>query len=397
MRLPDKEKEKYLDKIRGSLIGGAVGDALGSPVEFLSWNEIRRKYGPDGIRKYMTDFESGEALFSDDTQMTLYTANGLLLGETRGQLRGIMAPPESYIREAYLDWYRAQRDRYCTQRGEVCWLNDREEMHARRAPGNTCLFALEKGGIGSVEHPCNNSKGCGGVMRVAPVGLYYPYRSYDYRLKIDRLGAEAAAITHGHPLGYIPAAMMTHIINIGVYGGCANGETLLDAVLESMSAMRELFPEQKEALDRMEELTNRAIALSAKGGVDEENITALGEGWVAEEALSIALYCCLRYPNDFSKAVIAAVNHSGDSDSTGAITGNILGAWLGYGVIEEKWLFLLEMKSVILELADDLCYGCQMDEYSSFYDPLWEGKYVYGRYAKTDERAMEIIHTKENE
>ena len=207
-------------------------------------------------------------------------------------------------------------------------------------------------------------------MRVAPVGLYYPYRNYDYRLKIDRLGAEAAAITHGHPLGYIPAAMMTHIINIGVYGGCAYGETLLDAVLESMAAMRELFPEQTEALDRMDELVNRAITLSMADGADEKNIVSLGMGWVAEEVLAIALYCCLRYPNNFSKAVIAAVNHGGDSDSTGAITGNILGAWLGYSVIEEKWLFLLEMKSTILGLADDLCYGCQMDEYSSFYDPL---------------------------
>ena len=74
--------------------------------------------------------------------------------------------------------------------------------------------------------------------------------------------------------------------------------------------------------------------------------------------------------------MIAAVNHSGDSDSTGAVAGNILGAWVGYQAIEEKWKQDLELSDVILEIADDLCYGCQMSEYSAYWDPKWEMKYI---------------------
>ena len=84
------------DKIRGSLIGGAAGDALGYPVEFSSYEGIVRKYGKQGITSYEKNPETGLAELSDDTQMTLFTATGLMLGKTRGCLRGIMGPLESY-------------------------------------------------------------------------------------------------------------------------------------------------------------------------------------------------------------------------------------------------------------------------------------------------------------
>lgn len=386
-----REREAFRDKIRGSLIGGAAGDALGYPLEFGNWDQIRRRYGEKGLQSYVLDFEDGEAIISDDTQMTLFTANGILIGDTRGCMRGIQGPVAGYVESAYMDWYRAQNDPNMTGKGCVSWLYDRMEMHQRRAPGTTCMTALATGETGSVKHPCNNSKGCGGLMRVAPLALHYQPWNYAERLELDRDGAEIAAITHGHPLGYIPAAMMTHIISIGVYGGCGRGEKLLDAVEESMAAMREIFPERGVHLEKLESLIRKAVNLAAAGGEDEANIRALGRGWVADEALAIAVYCSLRYPNDFSKAIIAAVNHGGDSDSTGSMTGNILGAWLGYSAIEEKWLKWLEMKTVILELADDLCYGCQMSEYGSYEDPVWECKYIYGRYARTEERAIELI------
>jgi ADP-ribosylglycohydrolase len=80
----------------------------------------------------------------------------------------------------------------------------------------------------------------------------------------------------------------------------------------------------------------------------------IGEGWVGEEALAIAVYCALKYQDDLRGALIAAVNHDGDSDSTGAITGNILGAYLGANAIPQAWLKKLELREVITELADDL-------------------------------------------
>jgi len=117
--------------------------------------------------------------------------------------------------------------------------------------------------------------------------------------------------------------------------------------------------------------------LSENDATDLANIHRIGEGWVAEETLGIAIYCALRYQNNFSAGVIAAVNHNGDSDSTGAVTGNILGALLGYEAIDAKWKTDLELHDVILEISDDLCHGCQMDEFSHYEDPDWTRKYIY--------------------
>ena len=76
--------------------------------------------------------------------------------------------------------------------------------------------------------------------------------------------------------------------------------------------------------------------------------------WMAEETLAIALYCSLRYQDDFSAALTASVNHNGDSDSTGEVTGNIMGALHGFEAIEDKWKKDLELSEVIMEMAEDL-------------------------------------------
>lgn len=220
-------------------------------------------------------------------------------------------------------------------------------------------------------------------MRVAPVGLLFGSHTYMGREKIDRVGAEVAAITHGHSLGYIPAAVLTHIVNVAVYGGCPRGETLLDAVEDAMDMAAELFGQDRH-WPELRALVDRAEALAENNAADADNIHALGGGWVAEETLAISIYCALRYSNDFSEGIIAAVNHSGDSDSTGAVTGNILGAWLGCGAIEDKWMHTLELRDIILEMADDLCYCCPVDEYHYDRDPRWLRKYVEGRYDGND-------------
>ena len=130
-------------------------------------------------------------------------------------------------------------------------------------------------------------------------------------------------------------------------------------------------------LPELQRIVRLAAELSQNRDSDVENIRRLGEGWVAEETLAISVYCALKYQNDFEAGVSAAVNHSGDSDSTGAVTGNILGALLGYEAIPEKYKTDLELADVILEMADDLCHGCQMEEYSDYEDPLWTSKYLY--------------------
>ncbi len=379
-----KERVKYLDAIRGSMIGGAVGDALGYPVEFLSYLDIQSVYGNSGIRSYVYDSSKDRALISDDTQMTLFTAVGILNGDTRVRLRGIGGPPSSYIWDSYQAWLRTQRGISGSPDDKTkTWLDNVPELYAERAPGITCLSALSGGIPGRIENPINNSKGCGGVMRVAPLGLYYSSVNLS---DLDREGAAVAALTHGHPLGYMPAAVLTHIINQITYARDRYA-CLREIVLSSRNAVAALFS-GNEYTSALTELINLAVTLSENGRPDLENIRRLGEGWVAEETLAIAIYCSLRYSDDFSEGIIAAVNHDGDSDSTGAVTGNILGAWLGYSAIPEKWKNKLELSEVILEVADDLCHGCQMEEYSTYRDPEWEAKYISRDYIPdiSDER-----------
>lgn len=358
------------DKFRGCLIGGAIGDALGYAVEFTQDSDIFRKYGENGITEY--DLYKGIAQISDDTQMTLFTATGLLLGTTRGMLRGIMGNYEDYIRHSYKDWYRTQTEHYpLPKEYHYSWLVNVPELFSRRAPGNTCMSALASGENGSVKHPINRSKGCGGVMRVAPIGLYFSNKRIPIE-KSDEIGAEAAAITHGHELGWLPAAALVHIVRYLVEN---EDDSILAAVQDARSTLTIVFPDT-EKMDVFQSLLQKAIDLSKTELDDLDAIRQLGQGWVGEEALAIAIYCVLKHPDSFEDAVVAAVNHSGDSDSTGAIAGNIIGTALGLHAIPEKYLEKLELRDIILEIADDLFNDCRMEEYEDYEDPVWLAKYV---------------------
>ncbi len=369
------------DKFRGCLIGGAVGDALGYAVEFCSEREIFAKYGGDGISEY--ELNGGKAIISDDTQMTMFTATALLDGVTRGSMRGIMSGFEQYIALEYGGWYLTQTERFPVDRKEnyakYSWIMNLPELFERRAPGNTCLSALASGERGTLEKPINDSKGCGGIMRVSPIGLYFANGNHERtpRSEIDLIGAKSAAITHGHELGFIPAAALVHII--GLLAG-NDGISVLDALADSVVMMRKIF-KASEHLDYFHRLMEKAGNLAESSVSDLDAIHELGEGWVAEETLAIAVYCAIKYQNDFEKAIRAAVNHNGDSDSTGAVCGNILGAKLGLSNIPQKYKDNLEFYDVLTELADDLLDDCQMSEYGNYYDEAWDAKYIKKTYS----------------
>jgi ADP-ribosylglycohydrolase len=184
-------------------------------------------------------------------------------------------------------------------------------------------------------HPLNDSKGCGGVMRVAPVGL--AGRS------VFKIGAESAAITHGHPTGYLVAGAFALIVY-----EIQNGQTLEESVHRAVQELKQ-HDQHQETLDAIEQA--RSLAASTKPS--PQAVEQLGAGWIAEEALGISLYCALT-AKDFLSGVLLAVNHGGDSDSTGAITGNLLGALCGAEAIPEKLLQNLEGRLVIQKLAEDL-------------------------------------------
>ncbi len=360
---------KSLDKYRGCLVGGAAGDALGYPVEFLNEREIFERHSMHGITSY--ELHSGVAQISDDTQMTLFTATGLLLGTTRG----MMGSYPSYVARRYGDWLRTQTKQYpLNTEGSYSWMVNIPELFDRRAPGNTCLSVLCSGKMGTIDEPINDSKGCGGIMRVAPVGLYFAPGGRQVE-NTDLVGAEVAAITHGHELGCIPAAALTHMISL-----LAHEDTSIEeAVVSAISAAKSLFPDARN-LSAFVNIVKKAIELAHENIDDLDAIHSLGEGWVAEETLAIAAYCAIKHPNDFEAALVAAVNHNGDSDSTGAVTGNIMGAGLGLSGIPDKFIENLELRDVIQEIADDLYNDCQMTEFGDYEDGIWASKYIYHTY-----------------
>ena len=348
----DKNKK---DKIRGSLIGGAVGDALGYPVEFISsYSGIKKRYGDNGITRLDTTQwwlpdggRSNKAWISDDTQMTLFTACGLLNAEDPFRYKYAIC-------EAYLEWFLTQSGGH-KHKYEQCWIKHLPELNVRRAPGNTCLTALQA--IFSGHEPFNNSKGCGGVMRTAPVALY---GVVDNRLgvdDVDALAADAAKITHLHPLGWLPSALEAHVIYRLIENENPTLEDFKEYLEEGYKAIEKLYPEQNAHIAVLQQLTDKALSLADSPASDVENIEAIGAGWTGDEALAIAIYCTAKYFDEFEKAMVASVNHKGDSDSTGAVTGNILGAAVGYDAIPQHFKNDLELHDVILHVADDLWRG----------------------------------------
>ncbi len=203
--------KRYQEHFRGCLIGGAIGDAIGSPVEFLKLDSIKHKYGEDGITD-LESAESGYAEITDDTQMTLFTAEGIIRAITSANEQGIWNTPTA-IFYAYQRWLVTQGYSKHDQYEDIynSWLLGIKELYAIRAPGNTCLSALSSMEMGTIEKPINNSKGCGAVMRVAPIALALTGLSSDKEF-IFKVGAESGAITHGHPSGYLSSKRFIFLI-----------------------------------------------------------------------------------------------------------------------------------------------------------------------------------------
>lgn len=282
---------------------------------------------------------------TDDTQMTLFTAEGLLRAYSRQTNKGICDIP-SVIHHAYIRWLMTQGETAPAARDKSKdgWLFGIPALHARRAPGNTCLSALRASahfGDGAV----NDSKGCGGVMRVAPIAIFAAAQGMGPRWAFD-LGAETSRLTHGHPSGYWSGAALAFLIT-----RILEGATPEHAASDALEALR-AEPSMRETHDAL----TLALNLASSAGDTEADIRRLGEGWTGEEALAIAVYCCLR-ADSLQEALILAANHDGDTDSTAAIAGNILGAADGQKAIPQEWAEQVELRDVIERIATDLVHA----------------------------------------
>jgi ADP-ribosylglycohydrolase len=317
------EDDETRSKVLGNLMGGAVGDAFGYPVEFLSMAGIRSTHGPDGLTAPVFS-KSGGWVVSDDTQMTLFTVEGARAAEGQDEA----AVVES-IRCAYLRWYRTQRDSFRDFSGDT-GLVTLKALWEQRAPGSTCLSALGQGGRGSIETPINHSKGCGGVMRVAPLGVVGE-RNVE---ETFWLSARAAALTHGHPSGYWSAGSLGAVIRRIFVGDSLRGAVEAEiARVERLAGGHEVAACLRKAIDPA-----------------TREISDLGEGWVGEEALAMGVFAAMR-GRDFPDVLRLAANHDGDSDSTASIAGQIYGTMTGLREIPHDWVRRLDVLDALCLVA----------------------------------------------
>lgn len=316
---------------------------MGAPVEFLSWPDIRRQFGPDGVVDFEPEF-GGRGMATDDTQMTLFTLEVLIRAHVRERITG-RGDVVTAVHGAYLRWLRTQLPSLATAGQDPRsdgWLIANSALHHRRAPGHTCVTALQHTAsgqrLGSTDNRLNDSKGNGGAMRAAPVALW----SSDAREVFD-LAAATAALTHGHPSGFFSAAALAVIVHQLLHG--AELPAAIDVALRLLRDRTESHEVSAALADGM--------ALAAEGRPSPQVLTdRLGYGAVGEQALAIAV-CVALVADDLVDGLRLAVNHSGDSDSTGAICGNILGARYGVQAVPGRWVEQLELRDVIERITMD--------------------------------------------
>ena len=304
---------KMRDRFRGCLLGLAIGDALGSEVEFIHTREdILAVTGGTGV----IDLPES-ALFTDDTQMTLCVAEALIEG---GQSIDTFMP---ILSKKFVEWYELQKT-----------------PEHRRAPGSTCLTACQRlaQGISWEESGIPSSMGCGSGMRSSPIGLYHSKSE-----KVVEFGISSSTITHPHELALcasVATALLTHYaLNddpVGLWGS---------QLVEVVSFNVEFCDLIKKATEMAATRQDPDYVLSKK---------CLGEGWTGHEAVASALYCAMMHPDSYEKAVLLAANAVGDSDSLACITGAWLGTRLGVSNIPQKWVEKIENRDKLIETADNL-------------------------------------------
>ena len=295
-----------MEQVLGMMYGLALGDALGSPVEFWELKGIRERYGPDGIQELPTP-----ALFTDDTQMTLAVAEALIAAGHQ-DLGGIMEA----ISQEFVAWLRSPE-------------ND-------RSPGGACLYGTRQleAGVPWWKSGKPNSKGCGAAMRVAPIGFLYQHDL----AKLRQVAAASALVTHHHPAAQLGAVAAAFLAKLAL--DRLPPEEMLPALeLETHGQVREF----DQTLARLEEALEMASPDAA--------LAHIGEGWVAEEAVMLALYCFLKSPDDFLTTIRRGANTQGDSDSIACIAGGISGAYLGIQALPAAWVARLEKSEYLADVA----------------------------------------------
>jgi len=316
-------KEKFSNIIKA----GAIGDSFGYNVEFQSWEHIRITYGGPIMFSNCDNY-----IASDDTQMTLFCLEAL---KNNHQNNDNNEDILKRIYEYYLDWN-------ATQYHDLVIKNDfskQKELQKRQAPGRTCLTALGSGRCGTMENKINDSKGCGGIMRVAPIAFLN--KNLD---DIIYLGNMQAAITHGHPEGYLSSGFFAGLLYLGL-----KGFSFEDAYKE-VKAKISLNKESKDFINYLNNLENN---LETEFNNPNDMTEILGEGWTGETALGLAVYA-FKHGKSFEHALVISTNHRGDSDSTASMAGQLFAAFNDLDSEDLEVYNNIDLKNVIDKSLDNL-------------------------------------------
>jgi len=303
-----------LNKAKGVIFGLAIGDALGARTEFMKLDQIKAKYGKEGIR----DLPS-PALFTDDTQMSVAIAEALVTAGDK-DIELIMEA----VREEFIKWSHLPET-------------------YKKAPGNTCLkgVANMEGGVHWTKSGILNSKGCGSAMRSAPVGYLYQHDPD----KLKEVAHATGICTHGHPAGDAACIGAAYLVKLGLDG--VSPEKMIAQLFTFTAGVSAEF---NQIISKVEKCLGWEDLPSTDSPIPEFAASPvpslLGEGWVGEEAVALALYCFLRNTDSYEKVVIRGANTNGDSDSIACIAGSISGAYLGIDAIPPEWVRKIEKSPV---------------------------------------------------
>jgi ADP-ribosylglycohydrolase len=340
------------ERYEGALLGFAIGDAFGHPIRTMEFSEICERFEKHGCLELAVSKQTETALFTDATQMMLFTADGIIWADR--EAKGGEINYTTYVFYAYQYWLFTQTNTIAGK--EYAWLFDTERkrrqcrllkakgLYKNRFSDRVSIEALLRARdnqYGRLIHRVNDNGDNGGLKRVLPAGLYFNYDSET----AFRAGADFAAVTHSSPTGYLSAGCYCAVI-----AELMNGGSLENAINIAMRILKEYDGHENTslALDEMLEV------LKDDSVTPRVAVSRLGDGRNAESALAIALFCASLHNEDFPNAIRLAANHDGESDVCAALCGGIFGAYRGIEAIPNRWIKKIQYYNLLLDVGEEL-------------------------------------------
>ena len=352
-----------LDAYRGCLLGLAVGDAMGMPVDDMTWEKIQENYGPHGLLGY--DLKSDYAQITSYTQVAAYICNALLLSVSRGSGDKKL----EFARLGLREWTRSQQFARDPE-GSYCWVAKLPAFRRRHCRDARMLDTLRLSAMGFPERGPNKYNTPGSLPAAIAVGMFYnPQRLTPPQ--VGELAAQIVRITHGDACAFLSAAVLAYAIT-GIL--MERSMALADQFTAAIHAMERQFRgKYSEARTVAAALT--AAVEWAKAAEPMSEVMEAMQCYSAMNCLAGAIYASLANQDDFDTAMITTVNHSGYSSAVAGITGAILGAKMGYAALPDFYLESLEPVKALCTLADDMV---SFTPTKGLFDDDWDTKYVQG-------------------